>query len=278
MKSVERRLIKRGFLTTYNTEIAAMVERGASMKLEPNEIYLYDGPVHYIPHHGVVKPESKSTPLRIVYNSSASYMNHVLNEYWAKGPDVINSLIRVLLGFRKGQYAVIGDISKMYNCIKLSNQDQHTHRFLWRDGDVDRSPDHYVLLCVPFGDKPSGAIATIALRNTADMSEEKYPKEAEIIKRDSYVDDVLFSEDVDEELLQHCKGIETILKKGGFQIKHWTTSLKLHNEQCLQEFNISQTNCERVLGMLWDPILDKFKFKMKINFSQKCQRSTLKMI
>ena len=39
-------------------------------------------PVNYIAHHEVVRPEKKSTPVRIVFNSSASYEGHKLNDYW----------------------------------------------------------------------------------------------------------------------------------------------------------------------------------------------------
>ena len=45
---------------------------------------VYQGPVHYIPHHAVLRPDKKSTPVRIVFNSSASYKGHVLNNYWKR--------------------------------------------------------------------------------------------------------------------------------------------------------------------------------------------------
>ena len=129
-------------------------------------------------------------------------MGHTLNAYWAKGPDVINSLVGVLLRFRVGLYAFVGDISKMYNSVRISILDQNTHRFLWRDGETDREPDHYVLTRVTFGDRPSGAIATIAMRCTADQNKENHPKECEIIERDSYVDDILSSVNEEDEVLK----------------------------------------------------------------------------
>lgn len=36
------------------------------------ELTNYTGPMHYIAHHEVLKPESKSTPVRIVFNSMAN--------------------------------------------------------------------------------------------------------------------------------------------------------------------------------------------------------------
>ena len=83
--------------------ITDMIQRGVARKLSIHEIETYNGPVFYIPHHGRTKPGS--TDIRIVMNSSISIMGHVLNEYWDKGPDVINNLIGVLLNFRAELYA-----------------------------------------------------------------------------------------------------------------------------------------------------------------------------
>ena len=131
-----------------------MIYRNAAQKLTNNEVNSYEGPVHYISHHEILKPGSKSTPLRIVFHSSASFMGHVLNNYWMKGPKVLNDLLSVLLKFLENKVALVGDISKMYNSVRLSTRDQHTHRFLWRNVDTSVSPDHYTLTCVPFGDRP----------------------------------------------------------------------------------------------------------------------------
>ena len=64
-----------------------MIDRGIARKLSEEEINSYSGPVHYIAHHAVVKPDSVTTPVRIVFDSSNSYEGHLLNSYWAKGPD-----------------------------------------------------------------------------------------------------------------------------------------------------------------------------------------------
>ncbi|VDI29025.1 Hypothetical predicted protein [Mytilus galloprovincialis] len=220
--STEKRLHKMGqeYSESYQNQIEDMVKRNVARKLTETEIQQYEGPVHYVHHHEVLKPESKSTPIRIVFNSSASYMGHILNEYWAKGPNVINDLLGVLLRFRQEKVATAGDISKMYNSVNLSLLDQHTHRFVWRDMDSSKLPDHYVLQTVTFGDKPSGAIATIALQMTADMCSHTYPDTAKMINKNSYVDDILVSKET-MNVIQIC---DNILRKGGFAIKHWIVS------------------------------------------------------
>lgn len=103
-----------------------MIDRGIARKLSNREMCGYKGPVYYI--HEVLKPESSSAPLRIF--NSASYVGQKLNDFWAKGPDILNGLLGVLLRFRQEKIAIAGDISKMYHSVKLSTLDQHTHRFV----------------------------------------------------------------------------------------------------------------------------------------------------
>lgn len=174
--STERRLGKNTqHATVYDNQVRDMVQRGVAHKLTKEELINYKGPIHYISHHEVLKPDSKSTPVRIVFNSSANYMGHILNEYWAKGPDLLNSLLGILVRFRENEVAFIGDIKKMYHTIKTTVLNQHTHQFLWRDMVTDKAPDTYVIQRVSFQDKPSATIATMALRKTAEMGSEQYP-------------------------------------------------------------------------------------------------------
>lgn len=96
--------------------------------LTPKEIEQWKGPIHYVAHHAVLRPEKKSTPVRIVFNSSASYAGHTLNDYWYKGPDLLNNLFGVVIRFRENLVAICGDIAKMYHMIAIPEDDQHIHR------------------------------------------------------------------------------------------------------------------------------------------------------
>ena len=102
-----------------------MEQRRVSRQLTEEEIRKHEGPVHYIHHHEVFKPDSVSTPVRIVFNSSASFLGHALNDYWAKGPDVINNLFGILMRFRERPVAITVDISKMYN--SMSERDRMSY-------------------------------------------------------------------------------------------------------------------------------------------------------
>ena len=91
----------------YDEQMTVMVKMNLCGNLSENEVKNYKGPVHYIPHHAVIKPEKKSTPVRIVFNSSSVFQGHKLNDYWMKGPDLLNNLFGVVLRFREKEVAVV---------------------------------------------------------------------------------------------------------------------------------------------------------------------------
>ena len=128
LKSTERRLAKNNkHSEVYCSQIQDMIERGIARKLSQSEINSYKGPIFYLSHHEVIKPDSESTPCRIVFNSSANFKGHILNDYWAKGPDLLNNLLGILIRFRENSIALTGDMKKMYHAVKITEQDQHTH-------------------------------------------------------------------------------------------------------------------------------------------------------
>ena len=253
LRSTEKRLAKLApdHQKAYSDQMRDMEHRGVARKLSIQEIQNYCGPVHYLHHHEVRNSKSLSTPLRIVFNSSASFMGHILNKYWAKGPDCINSLYAILIRFREYPVAITADISKMYNSIYLSDRDQHVHRYLWRDLETDREPDHYALTAVPFGDRPSGAIALTALHTIANSFKDRNPEAANMIVANSYVDDLITSVCSVREAIKIATEVQDILAEGNFTIKHWTISGQFRPDT--PAIKLSNSILERILGMAWEP-------------------------
>ena len=187
LKSTEKRLMKdTASMRIYSRQIQDMLDRKVARKLSATEMETYDGPVYYIPHHKVLKPDSETTPYSIVFNSSSNYKEHVLNDYWAKGPMLLDNLAGVLLRFQENLVVVIGDIQKMYHSTKLALPDQHTHRFLWCDFELNREPDTYGMTSVCFGVRPAGTIASTALHKTAVMAGVDFSRAKDTIKHNSY--------------------------------------------------------------------------------------------
>ena len=276
LAATERRLRKNAdHARVYDEQIKDMLTRNVARKLSKEELTNYKGPTHYIAHHEVLKPESKSTPVRIVFNSSANYMGHVLNEYWAKGPDLLNNLLGILIRFRENKVAFIGDIKKMYHTVKTSELDQHTHRFLWRNMDGTREPDTYIIQRVSFGDKPAGTIATIALRKTAEMMRNEYPEAADIIQNNTYMDDIIESKDNITIAHALSQDIEKAIIKGGFQVKEWIFSGDISKQKETIMVQKPHTSTEKILGIKWSPCEDQLYFEVKIKFSSKRRTTAL---
>ena len=270
MESTERRLSKQpAHAKSYDEQMQEMERMQFSKKLTNDEIEEWKGPVHYVGHHAVVRPEKKSTPVRIVFNSSASYNGHSLNEYWYKGPGLLNNLFGVMLRFREREVAVVGDISKMYHMIAIPLSDQHVHWFLWRNMETYRQADVYVKTVLTFGDRPSPTMATVAMLKTAELKEDSKPKAAEAIKENTYMDDVCDSQASVAEAKELISDIDEVLDAGGFRIKEWISNAPLTNKESRDKVMLGvneETNVQKVLGTVWHPKQDQFSFAVKIEY------------
>ena len=293
LRSLEKGLLRNpGHSKIYQAQIEDMQKRGVAHKLTEQEIKEYKGPVYYAPHHAVWKDDSESTPCRPVFDASANCGGTVINSFWAKGPDLINNLLGILLRFREGQIAITGDIRKMYHAVKIAGVDMHTHRFLWRDFNVQMEPSIYVMSSVSFGDRPASNIAITALRKTAEMGRDSHPQAADTILDNSYVDDIADSVEDIEAARRLTKEIDVLLKPGGFTIKKWTYTSKPSNpateERRQEEVDVLATKSNhivnsitrdsevhKILGMKWDPKSDVFRFDVRLNFSPKRKRSRI---
>ena len=156
----------------------------------------------------------------------------------------------------------------MYHTVKTSKLDQHTHRFLWRNMDSTREPDTYIIR-VSFGDKPSGTIATIALRKTSEITRNEYPEEADIIQNNTYMDDIIKSKDNLAMARKLSQDIEKAVVKGGFQVKEWIFSGDISKQEETIMVQKPHTSTEKILGIKWSPYEDQLCFEVKIKFLPK---------
>ena len=121
----------------------------------------------------------------------------------------------------------------MFHFIETTPVDQMTHRFLWRNLNTTKEPDTYVITAVNFRDRPSVAIAKIALRKTTELSVEIYLQASKTIIFNSYMDDILENVPDKESAMKLMGEINMILDEG-FKIKEWIYSGE-HNQQTLKQ-------------------------------------------
>ena len=96
--SLEKKLSKDKTRELYNDEFQGYVDRGVFKELSKDEMEAWDGPVNYISHHGVPKPSSVTTALRVVSNSSLKNDQSgglSYNDLLVKGPNSLQPLLQV---------------------------------------------------------------------------------------------------------------------------------------------------------------------------------------
>ncbi|KAL2085038.1 hypothetical protein ACEWY4_020556 [Coilia grayii] len=269
----------------YKAQVHDMVERNAAVKLSKEELANWTGPVWYISHLIAPNPHSATTLVRLVWNSSQKFRGQSLNNLLIKGPDVLNDIRAVLIRFRQGVFAALGDIKKMYNSVWLEDQEVHLHRFLWRDFE-DEDVQEYAITRVNIGDKPAGCIAQVAMRETANLPMFHHlAEERRVLEQDAYVDDILTSHNDLSQLKQITANVEQILKAGGFYMKPWvysgqsgrTESRQLERKEppvMVLPNQLSEEN-NKALGLGYEPECDKFHLMVAVNLSKKKKKMRL---
>ena len=282
LETTERRLSRNPeHAKAYDEQMKEMENMNFSRKISPEEERGYKGPVHYISHHAIIRPEKKSTSLRIVCNSSSSYQGHRLNDYWLKGPDLLNNLFGVILRFRENPVAIHGDISKMYHRVLIPEVDRHVHRFVWRNMEVERDPDIYVKTVLTFGDKPAPAMAQIALRKTAEENQDLYPEAASSLKKNSYMDDICDSVTTVQEASKLTKDLDHVLESGGFNVKGWVSNEDLDDNNVQRECEkmkiLQGESSDKILGVAWNNQTDRLTFKIKADMLKTTSGQEIKL-
>ena len=265
MKSTVRKLKKdENWLKIYEEQLNTLVEKGFAREISEEEIKTWQasgGKTYYIAHQMVVNSASKSTPVRVVFNSSQVYKGGSLNSSWDLGPDVMSNLHGILLRFREDRVAAQGDIAKMYYMLRITREEEMMQLFLWRFS----GEEHVRTFCMTrlvMGNKPSANFSIIGVKETAKLRDfpDKYPIGHRALTDDSYVDNVFLTASDHTLLLKGIEETEIIAKEGGFLFKEWITSgqnipehivgVKLSDETEFDE--------ERALGVGWDVFHDQF--------------------
>ena len=271
LELLERRLERDSQLKVKYTEtIENDLQKGYIKKLEDQELVETDAREWYLPHHAVVHPH-KPGKVRRVSDAAARCQGISLNDCLSSGPDLLNSLVGILMRFRQELVAVSADIEAMFNQVAVPKEDQLVLRFLWRKKPSDKV-DVYQYVRHIFGAKCSPACANYALQRTAQDNIAAFPLEAEAVRRNFYMDDLFKSV---SSLLEACNlqaGLVKLLSLGGFNLTKWILNNKdfislvpeKDRAQSVRSIGVGDMlPTQRALGVFWDVQNDTFIFKFK---------------
>ena len=270
LKSLERKLSKQPKLEDkYRNTIQSYIDKGYARKLTDQEVQTKSSITNYLPHNYVINPK-KPDKIRIVFDARAKYQGLSLNDRLHKGPDFLNSLVSILIRFRKGKYAVTSDIEEMFHQVRVRKADQDALRFLWRT-DSTKPPDEYIMTVHLFGKNDSPSCANYALRRCGEDQKDKYTESVlECVEKDFYMDDFLKSDTCETELYELSMKLIEMLKNRHFRLNKWITNSDLIFKS-LPESEISpklienKNLTERILGVLWNVKNDLLSINIDIN-------------
>ncbi|XP_055840419.1 uncharacterized protein LOC129908125 [Episyrphus balteatus] len=221
----------------------------------------------YLPHHAVLKPQSTTTKLRVVFNASSHSSNgKSLNDLLHTGPILQNDMVFLLLNWRFYRYVFNGDIEKMYRQIHIHPEHAQFQRILFRPSP-DQKINDYQLNTVTFGVNCAPYLAIRTLHQLASEVQEIYPLASKILKTEFYVDDVLSG--AHDVLSAQRSQIEliTALQSAGFNLRKWTANHSmllnhLPTDHLLNKdfLNLEDDSSTKTLGIKWNASSDTFSF------------------
>ena len=115
LRSLQKRFPGNPYLfEKYKETINTYIKEGYARKMTKEEIINTSNKTWYLPHHPVFHPQ-KPGKVRVVFDAAAKYKSKSLNKELFIGPDLLNSLVGVLLQFRNHKIALVGDMEAMFH-------------------------------------------------------------------------------------------------------------------------------------------------------------------
>lgn len=264
--SVERKLERNAELKIQYTKfMAEYIEMNHMTPIKEDE---HDINSYFMPHHSVLKEDSLTTKLRVVFDASAPSTNGIsLNQIQMVGPTIQNDLLSITLRFRAHIYVLSADIAKMYRQVLVVEDQRPLQRIVWRSS-VSDSLQVFNLNTVTYGQASSAFLAIRCLFQLAEECESTHPCISSIIRQDFYVDDLLTGTNSKEDAIYIIKAITNILRSGKFELRKWASNdpeiLNSVSDSSLTNnvLDIGHNDNAKTLGLIWNPSTDKLMYKI----------------
>lgn len=226
---------------------------------------------YYIPHHAVMKEESTTTKLRVVFDASNKTTNgQSLNDVLMVGPTLQSTLYVILLRFRKYAFALTADVTKMYRQVKINEEHQDLQRIVWRENEIDPI-NEYRLTTVTYGTASAPFLAVRSLNECATLSANEYPDSSKAILRDMYVDDLITGAATEREAIERQQEISSILRSGGMDLRKWSSNscavlrnVPSTHRECKDSLAFEDNASIKALGIRWYPSADNLGYKVTL--------------
>ena len=161
---------------------------------------------YYLPHHAVLRPDSTTTKLRVVFDASAiPTSSKSLN-------DILYSLISHSFYVSDHSFVLTAEVEKLYRQVWVYPDHQNLQCILWRD-DPEERPTTFQLNTVMYGTAAAPFLANRCLKEVAENIRDSDLLAAQVIADNFYVDDMITGADTIEEALKLRAKVSSALDK-----------------------------------------------------------------
>ena len=198
---------------------------------------------YYLPHRCVLKSDSTTTKLRVVFDASAKTTTGIsLNECLMVGPKHQDDIFDNLILFRFFKIGMSADVTKMYRQVELSEKHRDYHRLLWRFSPKE-DIQTYRMTKVTYG-VASSSYHSIRSLSECVKADDTSSETSKALLRDFYVDDILTGAPSEQEVKQLQTSLINTFKKGRFELRKWTCSEPQVTLSLLSEFREANEDLE----------------------------------
>ena len=106
------------------------INRSYAKKISENELMDISNKTWYLPHHPLFYPQ-KPKKVRLWFDAAVTFKEKSLNSELYNGPDLLNSLIGVLVRFQILRTQLVAEVKDMFHQVKVQKADMDSQWFLW---------------------------------------------------------------------------------------------------------------------------------------------------
>ena len=224
----------------------------------------------YLPHHAVMKEDSLTTKIRVVFDGSAKTSSGVsLNDSLMVGPTIQDDLFALLTRFRSHRYALTADIEKMYRQVLVHPDDASYQKNLFRE-TPNETLKEFSLDTITYGTTCASFLAIRSLHQLADDEGSKYPIAAAVLKQDFYVDDLLTGANTRREAMLLRDDLNALLEKGCFPLRKWASNDPSFVPESSEgpvntHMSLDPNSTVKTLGIQWNARRDSIFYKVDMS-------------
>lgn len=221
---------------------------------------------------------------RIVFDASCKTDRGLsLNETQLVGEKLQDNVFELIMRFRTHRIGITADIQKRYLQIGIHPHQWDLQRVIWRPHPLAELKEYWLTVVI-FGMASAPHCAVRAMQQCAEDENEQFPRAAQIVKRDFYMDDCLTGADDKTEAKNLCQELTKMLQRGCFTLDKWHSNepevlpVMPTAYQPMEAVELSEPTDTTVLGLRWLPSSDELAFKFHPLIPVDGERETMRQV